>query len=66
MINNRDAVDSDSQIQIVKAINERNSTTFDKSTFYEETDSSCLLLDSNISENIIISIWKRVGGIQAL
>lgn len=56
MINNRDAVDSDSQIQIVKVINERNSTTFDKSTFYEETDSSCLLLDSNILENIIISI----------
>lgn len=56
MINNRDAVDSDSQMQIVKAINERNSTTFDKSTFYEETDSSCLLLDSNILENIIISI----------
>ena len=36
-------------MQNVNAINESNSTTFSKSSFYEETDySSCLLLNSDI------------------
>ena len=40
-------------MQNVNVINDCNSTIFDKSSFYEEIDSSsCLRLDSDILENI--------------
>ena len=43
-------------MQNVNVINDSNSTTFNKPSFYEETDySSCLLLDSDILK--IIPSW---------